>query len=387
MHISILSGQSLRGLRATERKLAFSTVSSTRERKKVLVVNHGLPPAFNGGSEIYSQVLAVALQAHGGLDVAMLGREQDPFRPDLVMRKASASNLATFYINIPREEPYHRYIYEPMDELFSRALSEFKPDVVHLNHLNHLSLSFPKLAKDFGAKVVYTLHDYWLLCPRGQFIQVGVSQGEPQKLCSGANPSKCASTCFSSRYGTGVSSAADRDTLYWTQWNITREEEVKKAAGHVDAFIAPSLYLLNKFTDSDLVDAARVMLLPYGFDHSRLGERKRLVPTPSSLENPYVFAYIGRHEPSKGVQLLVEAAAKVRELANSVDAGHSPLHFKIVVFGRSNPKLTPHLQRMVDGLGVGDLVEFQAEYANKDILLKVFNHVDTIVCPSLWYVM
>ena len=44
-----------------------------------------------------------------------------------------------------------------------------RPAVVHFAHLNHLSSNLPRIAKqEFGAAVAFTLHDYFLACPRGQ---------------------------------------------------------------------------------------------------------------------------------------------------------------------------------------------------------------------------
>ena len=48
----------------------------------------------------------------------------------------------------------------------SQLLNDFKPDVVHLNNIHtQLSPLIAKLAHDFGAKVVWTLHGSKLVCP------------------------------------------------------------------------------------------------------------------------------------------------------------------------------------------------------------------------------
>lgn len=64
-----------------------------------------------------------------------------------------------------------------IDSRFGEVMRELQPEVVHFNHLNHLSLGLPAITKQHGAAVAFTLHDFWLMCPRGQFLQAGLSSG------------------------------------------------------------------------------------------------------------------------------------------------------------------------------------------------------------------
>ena len=49
---------------------------------------------------------------------------------------------------------------------FARLLSDFNPDVVHLNNIHsYLSPVLAAMAHSRGIKVVWTLHDYKLACP------------------------------------------------------------------------------------------------------------------------------------------------------------------------------------------------------------------------------
>ena len=49
---------------------------------------------------------------------------------------------------------------------FKKILDDFRPEVVHLQNIHsYLSPILAKIAKERGVKVVWTLHDYKLLCP------------------------------------------------------------------------------------------------------------------------------------------------------------------------------------------------------------------------------
>ena len=63
---------------------------------------------------------------------------------------------------------------------FKKMLDDFCPDIVHLQNIHsYLSPVLAKMAKDGGCKVVWTLHDYKLLCPSYSCLR----DGEPCELC------------------------------------------------------------------------------------------------------------------------------------------------------------------------------------------------------------
>ena len=364
----------------------YDTDTSNGNRKpRVLLVNHGYPPQFNGGSEVYTQTLAVELLKSGNCEsVDVFSREHDPFRSDFDVRVTHdkiESELAVHLVNIPREAPYHRFSYEPLNIVFREFIEKINPDIVHIGHLNHLSIDIPEVVKlSTKAKVLYTLHDYWLMCPRGQFLMTGVTArgGEPWRHCSSQSNDKCAVNCFSSRYATGLSTlnsdSAELD--YWTDWVGNRMEAVRRSCNHIDAFIAPSKYLQQKFlTDFD-IPKEKILYLPYGFDRLRLSGRKKIAHNAS--DKPYVFGYIGRHQPFKGINLIIEAAAR---LISSTHCMHS---FHVLIFGRADVATNATLRRMIAELGLNDKFEWRNEYSNENIVKEVFNEVDAIIVPSIW---
>ena len=49
---------------------------------------------------------------------------------------------------------------------FKKILNDFRPDIVHFHNIHsYLSPVVVKLAKEYGCRTVWTLHDYKLLCP------------------------------------------------------------------------------------------------------------------------------------------------------------------------------------------------------------------------------
>jgi glycosyltransferase involved in cell wall biosynthesis len=200
--------------------------------------------------------------------------------------------------------------------------------------------------------------------------------------------------CFACRFGTGEDAAWEAELAHWTGWVGRRMAAFRDLARAVDAFTVPSRHMLARFARelAGVVPPERFHLLPYGFDRARLAGRVRAPPTATPAA-PYVFAYIGRHVPAKGLDLLVRAALLLVEREPATLG-----RFRVLLYGRPDGANTASVRRLLDAgieaaagrLGAGargallELVQFRGEYANERIAADVFSHVDCIVVPSIW---
>jgi len=72
------------------------------------------------------------------------------------------------------------------DKLFIEIMETDKFDVVHINELFGFSTNVIHIAKQFGAKVISTIHDYWWLCPQKVMVD------HNRQVCDGpSNMDKC----------------------------------------------------------------------------------------------------------------------------------------------------------------------------------------------------
>ena len=71
---------------------------------------------------------------------------------------------------------------------FRRALAKIEPDIVHIYHLHRLSARIVEVCKDVGVPVVFTITDYWGVCPTCQLL---ASDGT---ICPG--PDRHMANCF-----------------------------------------------------------------------------------------------------------------------------------------------------------------------------------------------
>ena len=182
---------------------------------RILEVNHGYPPRYNAGSEIYTQTISHGL-TNRGHTVAVFTREEDPYRPDFKISTEHDEidkSIQVYLANHARSRD--RYQHQGMDKAFLDVINEFRPDVIHFNHLNHLSLGLIQVTSDARIPMAFTLHDFWLACPRGQFIQMALGESQVYPECPGQENERCSKHCMSRIWG---GSNTDEDHSYWTRW-------------------------------------------------------------------------------------------------------------------------------------------------------------------------
>lgn len=114
------------------------------------------------------------------------------------------------------------------------------------------------------------------------------------------------------------------------------------------------------------VPAAKITPIPLAHDANHF----RLLDLPEP-ERPYFF-YVGRHDPYKNLQRLIDAFAAVPD--RDCD---------LWIAGAHDPRFTPALQDQADALGLADRVKF-LDYVTYDQLPILLNQSLAFVYPSLW---
>ena len=290
---------------------------------KILKIIHGYPPNYNAGSEVYSQSICNELATRH--DIFIFTREENLYAPDHEIREERKEDITFYFVNKAREKDGYRH--RDLEGKFSDLVKAMQPNIAHIGHLNHLSTGLVKVLKKQNIPIVFTLHDFWLMCPRGQFLQINFKNPEFNQLCSGQENRKCATNCYN-RYFSGQIEDHERDVDYWTNWVDSRMKETKSIIEDVDMFIAPSRYLMNRFVTEFGVPLHKITYLDYGFPLHYLSPMQ---PKPKAH---FTFGYIGTHIPSKGIDLLINAFSKITQPAT------------LKIWGRENGQSSKNLKAM-----------------------------------------
>ena len=176
---------------------------------------------------------------------------------------------------------------------FEAVLDEFKPDVVHLHNIHsYLSPVVGKIARKHGIRVVWTMHDYKLLCPRYDCLK----DGKPCELCfSGTKRNVLKHRC--------MKGSLPASTVAWLEavkWNRRRLEK------YTDVFVCPSEFMAGKMRQGGF-DTEKIKVLNNFLDPVKL---KQYEGTVDSQREDY-YCYVGRLSQEKGVADLLEVASRL----------------------------------------------------------------------------
>jgi len=305
---------------------------------RILKVIHGFPPDYMAGSEVYSYHLTTELVKQN-VEVFLFTRVENEFDEDYKIYNEKINGINIRRVNKPKRD----YLYEEkffddsIDKLFEEYLLKVKPDIVHIGHLSHLSTNIIKIVKSYNIPIVYTIHDFWLFCIRGQMVNY------KGKLCESPSIEKCmiCSGC------------------YMINRKIVEKvfKHMKKSIDMIDLFISPSYTLKNFFIEQGVLED-KIKYLKYGFDKSKIKYKRKIFNKNSKI----TFGFMGRIIPTKGIKVLVEA---FKDLKNQ----------KLYIYGNIGSQ-----KRFLERKNI----IFKGPY-NNDNINEVLQNIDVLIVPSTWY--
>jgi glycosyltransferase involved in cell wall biosynthesis len=207
-----------------------------------------------------------------------------------------------------------------------RILDLETPDIVHTNNIIGFSVAIWRAVKRRNIRLVHTLHDYYLLCPRTTLYRHGRS---------------CEGRCFGCRFLTANRKAASQlpdEIVSVSQFTLDRH----KRLGFFHNVPSQVSYNIQS-TSEDL---------------------KRSVFT-SARSDSLSFGFIGRIEPEKGIEIVLQATQYLNRPG-----------WRLKIAGKGTDDYVKYLRRKyaderIDWLGFTTAAEF-------------YPNVDVVVIPSQW---
>ena len=194
-----------------------------------------------------------------------------------------------------------------VEKKFTRLIADFKPDIVHLNNIHsQLSPVIALIAHKHEIPVVWTLHDYKLVCPAYLLL----SGGKPCEACLDKKWSVLSKKCIKDNLL--ASFVAYLEARHWHSEKLNRM---------TDKFISPSNFLKGRMVMGGL-DQSKIEVIHNFISTSGLSE-------PSNTGGDY-YCYIGRLSPEKGIDTLLKAAASLPEYKLKI-IGTGPLESDLIL--------------------------------------------------------
>ncbi|MFH1739649.1 MAG: glycosyltransferase [bacterium] len=154
---------------------------------RIVFVNHTFPPFSWAGSEACVYHLARTLRALGH-DAHVFYRYSDPSDDEYRLVEEEFDGIPVARINHTHRFSHSFekvYLNRAISAIFGHWLAGISPDVVHLHHMTNLSMDLTTETHARNIPTLITLHDYWLLCQRGQLLTrtLDLCNGPTEKGC------------------------------------------------------------------------------------------------------------------------------------------------------------------------------------------------------------
>jgi glycosyltransferase involved in cell wall biosynthesis len=366
---------------------------------KIIVTVHQFLPEYSAGTEVIALGIAREFQERGHEVVVVTGYP-DP-RPLRDEERFDSYTYDGLRVERFRHSPDPMGDQQVVTELaydnrlfaraFDRLLAEVEPDVVHFVHLARLSAALIEPCVERGIPTVFTVTDFWPVCPYSQLRLAG------NELCAG--PDESALNCirhFAEKLtshpvsipaavsrapdwmlGLGVRAATSprlpmAAPRFFTEVKalVGRQEFLRRELNRIDRVLAPSRLMQRKLVEGG-IDAERVSFLPYGIDAvggKRAAERGR--------ERVLRLGFIGSVTEHKGVAVAAEA---LRLLPPGL-----PVELSIYGAPGSHPAYQAYYAQ-IQALAERDpRIRLFSAFPNHEVR-EVLATMDALVVPSLWH--
>jgi len=314
---------------------------------RILIVNtrHYL----GGGDSTYAFNLAELLRSHGHQVnfFAMQGPNNLPDEnSDLFVSYIDYREMSQRKNPLTAAQVASRSIYSvEARHKFSKLLDRIQPDIIHVQNIHtHITPSVIFEAKKRGIPLVWTLHDYKLVCPNSHFLIDKTSE-----ICE---------ACRGGHFWQATRKRCKKDSVLASGMASLEAygHRLMGIRGMVDAFLCPSAFLRGK-------------LLENGYDECKAHHIPLFLPKISVVQNMNDDGYLlflGKLEPLKGIYQLIEAA-------------HQAPTVQIVLAGRAEAPLLSQLP---------ELLPPNVNYAGFKSGAELFalqHSARAFVLPSQWY--
>ena len=263
---------------------------------RILQVVHGYPPQEWGGAELVTATLAQAL-AERGHRVTVFARSADTTAEEFSVRDDEPDTPADTdaevgavrvvrVVNNLSHVPHFRFEYDSpfLNQAFQRVLTDTRPDIVHIQHVGHLSGSLIHIPAQLGYPVVLSLHDFFFACYRIHLID------NHTRLCPGPDRGERCVACLQS---------------------VTSADEARRRFAYFEQLlhipqrvIVPSRFLADRMQEMFPCVEPRLQIVAPGIVPVRHRQRQ---DQQDQQPGPLRVLYIGVLMPHKGPHLLIEA--------------------------------------------------------------------------------
>lgn len=228
-----------------------------------------------------------------------------------------------------------------------KLILQTKPDIAHLHNVYfHLTPSILKVLKKHNIPIVWTMHDYHLICPNYKLFTQGA-------ICERCKIHKY-HNCFKYKCIKDTSSLS-----FLAMLEMYLHKIVLRSYKYIDLFIAPSQFMAKK-------------LIEWGINGEQVKHVYNSITIPSLAKTEELgegLIYFGRLGMEKGLFVLLEAMKNLPDIKLKL-IGEGPERLEIENYIKDN-KLNN--------------VSIQGHLLDKNKLFELVQNSRLVILPSIWY--
>lgn len=206
-----------------------------------------------------------------------------------------------------------------------KILDTEKPDIVNSNIISGFSVAIYKAVKKRGIKLVHTMRDYYLMCPQSGMFAGGHACEE---ICAKCKP-----------------------------FAAVRRHEAR----NVDLFLSNSNYVAQRHKSLGAIGEDKITYVQYNMNQ----DENIAAPKTLSKNNTIRFGFIGRLDPVKGLEIMLEATKHLKSQ-----------NWSLKIAGEGKPDYLASLH----ALWPDDRIEYLGFTKPDDF----YNNIDILICPSVY---
>jgi len=253
---------------------------------KICTLTYTYSPYNKGGADLYAETISKQLSDRGHEVIVIAAKPTNDKSLSYTVEERDGIKIYWFYplnissfCNIAKKPLFMQGIWRLLDiwnihsyYIVKKILKKEMPDVVHTHTPVGLTPSVFNVVKSLGIPLIFTLHDYYLICPRISLLH---SSGEictkPHILC-----------------------------------NIYKNFNKTLISGAPDVIIAPSKFVIDMHTDNGLFNLSKKIVLPNTVDF------KLNSPEIKKDHICTQYLYVGQIISHKGIHILIKAFLELK---------------------------------------------------------------------------
>jgi glycosyltransferase involved in cell wall biosynthesis len=322
---------------------------------RILYLAHQYPPEFIGGVELYTQGVAQSFAQHGW-KVAVFHRS---YAPKSLCEVNQQGDLTVYKLASGSPSPIGRFLatwrLSGSLNFWRKAIDEFQPDLVHVQHLLGLPTSLLEHLHRVGIPYLITLWDYWWVCANANLLT-----NYAQSACSGPKAFLNCTHCAVARLG---KRPAWLLTPLLVGLFVDRNRRLEQLLKRASALVAPSEFVWRWYKQRGIPEHLLITVKPGAIPPAQLNSMHQ-----SGGDHLRVL-YVGGIAANKGVHTLIEALRWVEGNIRLYIAGNLSTH----------PQYASKLRQLAD-----HRVTFIGEL-NRHGVWQAMMNADIVAVPSLWH--